>query len=95
MLVMLESPLEGFEILVKGHFRTQAHEILRNFKNYMDSKDEIMNKLFLKLIKAFEANGTYCKHHYNNQVLNHDYEEAKCNNVTKKNGYSKLPLCIM
>ncbi|XLR57633.1 hypothetical protein HN51_011982 [Arachis hypogaea] len=94
MLVMLESPLEGFEILVKGHFRTQAHAILRNFKNYMDSKDETMKNLFWKLIKAFEANGSYCKHHYN-QVLNHDYEEAKCNNITKKNGFSKLPLCIM
>ncbi|XP_057730874.1 putative ubiquitin-conjugating enzyme E2 38 [Arachis stenosperma] len=94
MLVMLESPLEGFEILVKGHFRTQAHAILRNFKNYMDSKDETMKNLFWKLIKAFEANGSYCKHHCN-QVVNHDYEEAKCNNITKKNGYSKLPLCIM
>ena len=78
MLCMLKSPPGDFEVFVKGHFRTRADQILKNYKRHMGS-DETMCKLFFKLIRAFEAIGTYCKHHYDQ----HSYdlalrEEAKC-----------------
>ncbi|XP_062117714.1 putative ubiquitin-conjugating enzyme E2 38 [Humulus lupulus] len=64
ILHMLESPLKGYEVFVVGYFLLRAHYILLNYKKFTDPDDEDLNKLFLKLIKAFEKNGTYCKHHY-------------------------------
>ncbi|XP_052188146.1 putative ubiquitin-conjugating enzyme E2 38 [Diospyros lotus] len=62
MIRTLESPPRGFEDFVAGHFRRRAHPILTKYGDLMD-ESEGMRQLFLKLVKAFEENGAYCKHH--------------------------------
>ncbi|XP_028781874.1 putative ubiquitin-conjugating enzyme E2 38 [Neltuma alba] len=64
MLCMLKSPPQNFEVFVQGYFRTRSHQILMNFK-FRIGLDETTIGLFFRLIKAFEANGAYCQHHYN------------------------------
>ncbi|KAJ8748695.1 hypothetical protein K2173_008140 [Erythroxylum novogranatense] len=65
MLQTLRFPLSNFEVLIKGHFRKRAHSILSIYRAQMDSHSEKgMKELFFKLVKAFEANGAYCQHHY-------------------------------
>ncbi|KAK3034626.1 hypothetical protein RJ639_033581 [Escallonia herrerae] len=62
MLHTLKKPPAHFEMFVAGHFRTSAHQILWNYKDHKDnSKHATM--LFYQLIRAFEVNGTHCKHH--------------------------------
>ncbi|MCD7450019.1 hypothetical protein HAX54_003075 [Datura stramonium] len=61
MLYMLMAPPMNFQDFVEGHFRTRAHYILLNYRKQMD--DNFMLKLFHELYRAFEQNGTYCKHH--------------------------------
>lgn len=68
MLRMLRCPPKGFEVFVAGYFRTQAHRILLNFRSSVDiCGDSDMKILFFRLVRAFEKNGTYCKHHYTQQ----------------------------
>ncbi|KAJ7973089.1 Ubiquitin-conjugating enzyme [Quillaja saponaria] len=64
MLRILKSPPRDFEDFVIGYFQTHAHYILLNYKTWMDT-EEAMESLFFKLVRAFEKNGTYCQHHYN------------------------------
>lgn len=64
MLCMLKSPPQDFEVFVQGYFRTRAHQILMNFK-FRIGLDETTMGLFFRLVRAFEANGTYCQHHCN------------------------------
>ncbi|PQQ21931.1 hypothetical protein Pyn_38349 [Prunus yedoensis var. nudiflora] len=65
MLRMLECPPIHFQALVLGYFRVRSHQILLDYKAYADVQDPAMKLLFFKLVKAFETNGTYCRHHYN------------------------------
>ncbi|CAN6706250.1 unnamed protein product [Malus baccata var. baccata] len=67
MLRMLKCLPMGFEDFVLGFFRTRAHNILLNYKACADLEDQQIKTLFFKLVKAFEANGTYCRHHYNQE----------------------------
>lgn len=62
MLCMLKSPPQGFEVFVRGHFRTRAHKILMNYKIHV-GLDVTTIGLFSRLLRAFEDNGTYCQHH--------------------------------
>lgn len=64
MLCALVCPPQDFEVFVYGYFRTKAHQILMNYKTHL-VLDETTTRLFFKLVRAFEANGTYCQHHYN------------------------------
>lgn len=50
---------------VLGHFRKRAHRILLIYKDQMlkYKGDNGMKLLFFKLVKAFESNGAYCRHH--------------------------------
>lgn len=62
MVYMLrESPM-NFQDFVEGYFRTRAHYILLNYRKQMDDSDFMVNQ-FRELYRAFEQNGTYCKHH--------------------------------
>lgn len=63
MIRTLEAPLMDFEDFVAGHFRTKAHTILYNYQGDKGSRE------FLKLLKAFEANGTYCQHHLHREII--------------------------
>ncbi|KAF3655841.1 putative stachyose synthase-like [Capsicum annuum] len=62
MLYMLRDPPINFHDFVKGYFRTTAHYILLNYRKQMDDSD-VMFQLYHELYRAFERNGTYCKHH--------------------------------
>ncbi|XP_015071998.1 probable ubiquitin-conjugating enzyme E2 25 [Solanum pennellii] len=62
MICMLKEPLMNFRDFVAGYFRTRAHHILLNYKKQMDDSDSMVD-LFHELYRAFEQNGTYCKHH--------------------------------
>ncbi|KAK6803914.1 hypothetical protein RDI58_001698 [Solanum bulbocastanum] len=62
MIHMLRGPPMNFRDFVEGYFRTRAHSILLNYKKQMDDSDLMVN-LFHELYRAFEQNGTYCKHH--------------------------------
>lgn len=73
ILHMLKFPPKGFEVFVKGYFLLRAHYILLNYKVFMNPPDDKdLNRLFFKLVRAFQMNGTYCKHHYNEQ----EYKKA-------------------
>ncbi|XP_059311786.1 putative ubiquitin-conjugating enzyme E2 38 [Lycium ferocissimum] len=62
MLYMLRAPPMNFRDFVEGYFRTRAHYILLNYRKQLDGSD-FMRNLYLELYRAFEQNGTYCKHH--------------------------------
>lgn len=65
MLVMLRfSPGDSGDFVL-GHFRKRAHRILLIYKDQMlkYKGDNGMKLLFFKLVKAFESNGAYCRHH--------------------------------
>ncbi|KAI9098946.1 hypothetical protein K1719_024713 [Acacia pycnantha] len=68
MLCMLKSPPQNFETFVPGYFRTRAHQILMNYKSHI-RLDETTIGLFYRLVRAFEDNGTYCKHHCNEEYF--------------------------
>ncbi|KAL6225697.1 hypothetical protein ACLB2K_004546 [Fragaria x ananassa] len=90
MLKMLEWPPRPFKDFVPGYFRTRAHGILLNFKARADiDEDNVMRTLFFKLVRAFEANGTYCGHHYNQKQYDQALkeEEELLNQSREKYGY--------
>ncbi|OIT35201.1 PREDICTED: probable ubiquitin-conjugating enzyme E2 24 [Nicotiana attenuata] len=91
MLYMLREPPLNFQDFVEGYFRTRGHYILLNYKKQMDGSD-FMHKLFLDLYRAFEQNGTYCKHHLS-EVLQgaHLPEKEK----TNKKGFVKNVATIL
>ncbi|OVA16758.1 Ubiquitin-conjugating enzyme [Macleaya cordata] len=62
MLYTLRSPPKHFEEFVAGHFRKQSHDILMACKGCMHSDEGLNNRIFMELLCAFEANGSYCKH---------------------------------
>ncbi|OMO93572.1 hypothetical protein COLO4_16840 [Corchorus olitorius] len=70
MLSILEKPPRGFGDFVAGYFRKWSHRILLSYKEEMEKHDESTNdlKLFVRLLKAFEFNGSYCGHHYDDKV---------------------------
>ncbi|KAJ4727836.1 Ubiquitin-conjugating enzyme [Melia azedarach] len=69
MLSILQFPPLQFKYLVKGFYRHRAHPILLIYRAEMKpDSDKITGQLFLKLVKAFEENGTYCGHH-NTRVI--------------------------
>ncbi|KAL5561038.1 hypothetical protein UlMin_030785 [Ulmus minor] len=72
MLRLMRSPPREFEVFVTGYFRLRAHRILLNYKGRMRPNDLDMRRLFFRLVRAFETNGTYCKHHYSQT----QYDEA-------------------
>ncbi|KAL7171993.1 hypothetical protein ACSBR2_031645 [Camellia fascicularis] len=84
MMRTLQMPPRHFEDFVAGHFRQRAHPILLKYKEHMDEDEsECMRQLFLKLLKAFEENGAYCKHHLISQVKiekKSDTEDRSTNN---------------
>lgn len=61
LYVLGESPM-NFQDFVEGYFRTRSHYILLNYRKHMDDSDFMVNQ-FHELCRAFEQNGTYCKHH--------------------------------
>ncbi|KAF7804940.1 putative ubiquitin-conjugating enzyme E2 38 [Senna tora] len=79
ILCLLKSPPQNFQDFVYGHFRTRAHKILSNFKSHMDDHDETTTRLFFKLVRAFEANGTYCQHHYDKEAYDRALKQDKKN----------------
>ncbi|PON45002.1 Ubiquitin-fold modifier-conjugating enzyme [Trema orientale] len=86
-LRMLKSPPMGFDVFVKGYFLIRAHHILLNYKASMDPEDEDSNRFFFKLVRALEANGAYCKHHYNKQQYDQALWEEKRNRVLSYQNY--------
>ncbi|KAM5558379.1 putative ubiquitin-conjugating enzyme E2 25 [Rosa sericea] len=89
MLKMLKRPPRPFKDFVLGYFRTRAHDILLNYKACADLEDNAMNLLFFKLVRSFEANGTYCRHHYNQKRYDRALKEEKelLNQSREKYGY--------
>ncbi|PON45003.1 Ubiquitin-fold modifier-conjugating enzyme [Trema orientale] len=79
ILPMLGSPPKQFEVFVKGYFLIRAHYILLNYKAFMNADDEDSNRFFFKLVRALEANGAYCEHHYNKQQYNQVLMEERQN----------------
>lgn len=77
MLKMLKCPPRPFKDFVLGYFRTRAHDILLNYKACADLEDKAMNSLFFKLVRAFESNGTYCRHHYNQKQYDRALKEEE------------------
>ncbi|CAL9009284.1 unnamed protein product [Prunus brigantina] len=77
MLHMLECPPIHFQALVLGYFRVRSHQILLDYKAYADVQDPAMKLLFFKLVKAFETNGTYCRHHYNQKEYDLAFEKKE------------------
>lgn len=79
MIDLLNRPPKSFEIYVKGFYRTRAHYILLHCKARLaefvgdDNKD--MKKVFFKLVRKFEKNGTYCKHHYKEEELKEAFKD--------------------
>lgn len=90
MLYMLRNPPTNFEVFVAGYLRTKAHPILLNYKAQMDDT-KTMNKLFFNLVKAFEDNGTYCKHHYNEQ----EKEQALKEEESLEENSEALGFCVV
>ncbi|GFZ04516.1 hypothetical protein Acr_17g0000880 [Actinidia rufa] len=85
MIQWLQAPPRHFEDFVAGHFRLRSHQILMNYREYTD-QSECMVQLFLKLVNALEANGSYCKYHLSQVRTEKEYtEERETNNgpVTK------------
>lgn len=88
MLFMLRDPTIDFKVFVEGYLRTNAHPILLNYKAQMgDSK--ATNQLFFKL-RAFEENGTYCRHHYNQQQYEQTLKEEKLLEEESEGTISKI-----
>ncbi|PON45001.1 hypothetical protein TorRG33x02_329590 [Trema orientale] len=81
ILTMLGSPPKQFEVFVKGYFLIRAHYILLNYKAFMNPDDEDSNRFFFKLVWALEANGGYCKHHYNKEQYDQALMEERRNRV--------------
>ncbi|PON61752.1 Ubiquitin-fold modifier-conjugating enzyme [Parasponia andersonii] len=81
ILTMLGSPPKQFEVFVKGYFLIRAHYILLNYKTFMNPDDEDSNRFFFKLVWALEANGGYCKHHYNKEQYDQALMEERRNRV--------------
>lgn len=89
MLFMLRDPPIDFKGFVKGYLRTNAHPILLNYKAQMgDSK--ATNQLFFKLVRAFEENGTYCRHHYNQQQYEQTLKEEELLEEESEGTISKI-----
>lgn len=81
MMNILSNPPWDFENYVKGFYRTRSHSILSNYKaclaEFKGSDDELMKKIFFNLIKEFEKNGSYCKHHYSEEELKEALKDEK------------------
>ncbi|XP_059626930.1 putative ubiquitin-conjugating enzyme E2 38 [Cornus florida] len=86
MIQTLAKPPWDFEDFVAGHFRNKAHAILVNFMAHMDQTED-MSRLFLKLLNVFEANGTYCQHHY----LAHLKKQPKAKTVSYEDDDDEEP----
>ncbi|OMO61386.1 Ubiquitin-conjugating enzyme, E2 [Corchorus capsularis] len=64
-----ETPSEDFGDLVAAYFRKWSNRILLCCKEEMQKHNSVMDlQLFLNLFKAFEANGSYCRHHYDHKI---------------------------
>ncbi|OMO50287.1 Ubiquitin-conjugating enzyme, E2 [Corchorus capsularis] len=69
MLSIMEKPPQDFGDFVAGYFRKWSNRILLCCKEEMQKHNSVMDLLFfLKLLKAFEANGSYCRHHYDHKI---------------------------
>ncbi|GFZ04517.1 phosphate 2 [Actinidia rufa] len=75
----LQAPPRHFEDFVAGHFRLRSHQILMNYREYTD-QSECMVQLFLKLVNALEANGSYCKHHLSQVIIEKENTEERDTN---------------
>ncbi|KAK3180235.1 hypothetical protein Dsin_000124 [Dipteronia sinensis] len=90
MLCTLKFPPVHFKDLVQGHYRVRAHQILLICKAQMKiNNDNALNQLFFKLLKAFEVNGAYCRHHYDISLQEaesseHQEERSQSNGYTYK-----------
>ncbi|KAL5795753.1 hypothetical protein ACOSQ2_000573 [Xanthoceras sorbifolium] len=90
MIYTLKFPPRHFKDLVEGHFRERAHSILLICKAQMNiNNDKALTQLFFKLLKAFEENGAYCRHHYDialqeEESSGHPQETSQSNGFTLK-----------
>ncbi|KAI9180857.1 hypothetical protein LWI28_008763 [Acer negundo] len=88
MLCTLTFPPLHFKDLVQGHYRVRAHPILLICKAQMKIiNDNALNQLFFKLLKAFEVNGAYCRHHYDISLQEEESSEHQ-EERSDSNGYT-------
>ncbi|OMO97416.1 Ubiquitin-conjugating enzyme, E2 [Corchorus olitorius] len=70
MLSIMEKPPQDFgDFVAAGYFRKWSNRILLCCKEEMQKHNSVMDlHFFFKLLKAFEANGSYCRHHYDHKL---------------------------